>query len=156
MPFIDRSLPTGDRDDDEILDDPLLFENSPIVEDEKKEVKPEPPKHKNLIVKKVVKNYQKGIVVDMVGIPIPRAFDFDYYSNKIDEYKSKGANSQAFKMSAFKKYAGMVYEFYRQVIYLFNKKHDVINNEFLSYFEDSVRLAGECLWKKNSWEKKKD
>lgn len=135
MTFIDRSIPNGDRD---LEDDEELLEEVPVVNEETKTTLPKPPKYKSLVVKTVAKNKQKGMIISLVGIEIPRAFDFDYYQNKAEEAKFKGDTDLAIKLMAFKKYAEVVYEFYRQVLYYFNKKHNII--EMPEYIKNSGKV----------------
>lgn len=128
MAFKD-SLPRGDRDDlddDLELDDEELLENAPVIRETKTET-PKTPKHRNLVVKQIAKNKQKGMIINVVGIEVPRAFDFDYYQEKISELNAKKEKSSAYRMHCFKKYAEVVYEFYRQVMYYFNTKHNIID-----------------------------
>lgn len=119
--FADLSIPKGDLD----LDDEDLVESMPTEIEEGVNLLPEAEKSKNLIIKVVANNQQKGVRVKLNTYPIPRAFDLDYYQSKIDQANFNNDRAQAYKFVVIKKYADIVYEFYRNIMYLYNKKHDI-------------------------------
>ena len=121
--FIDFSIPKGDRD----LEDDELIEDSPVEIDESPSVLPEKEDAKNLVVKVIANNQEKGKRVSVEAMPIPRAFDSEYYQSKVDIANFHHDRDAAIKALAIKKYADIAYEFYRHIMYIFNKKNNILN-----------------------------
>jgi len=120
--FADFSIPNGDRDlnDEELIDDvPVQIEESPSV-------LPSQDDAKNLVVKRIATNQGKGKRIKVDTMPIPRAYDLDYYQDKIDKANFNSDKIVAIRAVAIKRYADISYEFYRQVMYLFNKKNNIL------------------------------
>ena len=82
---------------------------------------------KNLVIKKIANNQGRGKRIKIETMPIPRAFDLDYYQEKIDKANFNSDRIGAIRAVAIKRYADISYEFYRQVMYLFNKKNNIIS-----------------------------
>lgn len=121
--FVDLSIPNGDRD---LEDDDELINSEPVEIEESKSVLPPKEDAKNLVIKAVANNQQQGKRVKIDPVPIPRAFDSDYYQTKIDNANFNHDREATVKAVAIKKYADCAYEFYRQVMYVFYKKNDII------------------------------
>ena len=123
--FLDYSLPARDRDD-YYLDDDELIDDVPVQIEESSSVLP-PQEAKNLVIKKIANNQEKGKRVKIDTMPIPRAFDLEYYQDKIDKANFNGDRIAAIRAVAIKKYADISYEFYRQVMFMFNKKNNILS-----------------------------
>ncbi len=121
--FADFSVPNGDRD---LEDDDDLIDNGPVEIEESPSVLPPKEDAKNLVIKVIANNQQKGKRVKINTMPIPRAFDLEYYQHKIDNANLNQDRDGALKAIAIKRYADIAYEFYRQIMYVFNKKNDII------------------------------
>lgn len=121
--FAEFSVPNGDRD---LQDDDELINNVPVEIEESKSVLLDKEDSKNLVVKVIATNQQKGKRIKVDTMPIPRAFDLDYYQQKIDNANFNHDRDAAVKALAIKRYADIAYEFYRNVMYVFNKKNDII------------------------------
>jgi len=120
--FADFSIPNGDRE----LDDEELIDDVPVAIDESPSVLP-PQEAKNLVIKKIATNQEKGKRIKIETMPIPRAFDLEYYQDKIDKANFNGDRIAAIRAVAIKKYADISYEFYRQVMFMFNKKNNILS-----------------------------
>ena len=120
--FAEFSIPNGDRD----LDDDELIDDVPVEIEESPSVLPLQAEEKNLVIKKIANNQEKGKRIKIDTMPIPRAFDLEYYQDKIDKANFNGDRIAAIRAVAIKRYADIAYEFYRQVMYLFNKKNNII------------------------------
>jgi len=119
--FADFSIPNGDRD----LDDEELIDDVPVEIEESPSVLP-PQETKNLVVKKIANNQGDGKRIKIETMPIPRAFDLQYYQDKIDKANFNSDRIGAIRAIAIKRYADIAYEFYRQVMYVFNKKNNIV------------------------------
>lgn len=122
--FIDYSIPRGDRD---FVDDEDLATNGPAQIEESPSVLPETEECKNLVVKVISHNQEQGKRVNVKAMPIPRAFDLDYYQDRIEKANFNHDRVAAVRAVAVKRYADIVYEFYKNVMYIFNKKHDILD-----------------------------
>lgn len=122
--FVDYSIPRGDRD---LEDDEELATNGPTYIEESRSVLPEKEDCKNLVVKVISNNQEKGQRINIKTMPIPRAFDLQYYQDRIDKANFNHDRNGAVCAVAVKKYADVVYEFYKNVTYIFNKKNEVLD-----------------------------
>ena len=121
--FVDYSIPNGDRD----LDDDDLAKSGPVEIDEGKDALPEVEECKNLVVKVIAQNQEKGQRIKVKTMPIPRAFDLEFYQTRIDNANFNHDRMEAVRAIAVKRYADIVYEFYKNVMYVFNKKNDIFD-----------------------------
>ena len=120
--FAECSIPRGDRD----LDDDELIDDVPVEIEESASVLPPQEEAKNLVIKAIATNQVKGKRIKIDTMPIPRAFDLDYYQDKIDKANLNHDRIGAIRAIAIKRYANISYEFYRQVMYIFNKKNNIV------------------------------
>lgn len=124
--FADYSIPNGDRETLD-LDDEDLAVSEPVEIEESKSVLPETKGSRNLVVKVISNNQQQGKRIKVNPIPIPRAFDLDYYQDKINNAKFNNDRDGEIKAYAIKRYADIVYEFYKNITYVFNKKNNILD-----------------------------
>ena len=122
--FVDYSIPNGDRDLD---DDKDLATNGPVEIDEGKSAMPETEECKNLVVKVIAQNQEKGQRINVKTMPIPRAFDLEFYQTRIDNANFNHDRIEAVRAVAVKRYADIVYEFYKNVMFVFNKKNGILD-----------------------------
>jgi len=132
--FVDYSIPNGDRDIID-LDDEEFADNEPIEIVENPSVLPKTPECDNLVIKKISNNQLEGKRVAIDTIKIPRAFDLDYYQNKIDIANQNHDRSGAVRAVAIKNFADIVYQFYSQVMFVFYKKHNMEMPDYISLRE---------------------
>jgi len=130
--FTDYSIPNGDRDEEVV---------SPKRKNEITESPSVSPENeaKNLVVRVIASNSQvKGKTVKVKPIPIPRAFDEEYYQRRITKANENSDNRSALCAIAIKRYMNAVYDFHRQVMFAFNKKHNIYAMpEYIQLCEDN-------------------
>lgn len=121
--FVDYSIPRGDLE----LDDEDLATSEPTEIEESKSVLPKEEEGKNLVIKVVSNNQQQGKRIKIKTMPIPRAFDVDFYETRITNAQFNHDRDAEIKAFAIKRYADIVYEFYKNITYKFNVKNNILD-----------------------------
>lgn len=107
-------------------DDNDLSISEPAEIEESESVLPQLKQGKNLVTKVISNNQEKGKRI-IKNIPIPRAFDLEYYQKKLEDANFQHDKDAIIKFSAIKRYADIVYEFYKNVMYAFNVKNNILD-----------------------------
>ena len=135
--FAQLSIENIDRElnDEELIDDvPVQIEVSQSILYPAEETK-------NLVVKRIAKNQGKGKRIKVDAMPIPRAFDLNYYQDKIDKSNFNSDRIGAIRAFVIKRYADISYEFYRQVMHVFYKKNSIF--AMPEYIQMCERIPGD-------------
>lgn len=122
--YIDKSLPNGDRDD---YDDERDVTEPEISEEVKKKLQQEKLKKTEPLVKKTGERKKSSVEQKVKKIVLPKAFDDDWYNNKIEKAKGEQNYYNAKKFSLLKSYENIVYHFYTQLMFKFNVENNIID-----------------------------